>query len=99
MVKNSFDAFEILPIFSLYAMDRIKRLDDKVLMDLFERFVTIIVVKDNFRSGLFNAICQWAVEKMAPHRKVISISPEEAYDDVLGNSDYLESLHGLTLTK
>jgi len=99
MVKNSFDAFEILPIFSLYAMDRIKPLDDKVLMDLFERFVTIIVVEDNFRSGLFNSICQWAVEKMAPHRKVISISPEEAYDDVLGNSDYLENLHGLTPNK
>ena len=99
MVSNASTAYEQLPVFSLYAMDRIKPLDSKILMDLFLRFETIVVIEDNFRSGLYNSLCQWVIEKEAPHRKLISISPEEAYDDILGDSDYLEDKHGLTPEK
>ena len=56
MVKNSMEAHEITPIFSLFAMDRIKPLDDELLFSLFEQFKYIVVVEDNFRSGLFNSL-------------------------------------------
>ena len=99
MIGNAAAAFEKLPAFSLYAMDQIKPLDDIVLLNLFKRFETIVVLEDNFRSGLFNSICQWSIEKSAPHKNILSFSPEEMYDDILGDSDYLENKHGLTSEK
>ena len=80
-------------------MDRIKPLDDKVLIELFNRYDKIVVIEDNFRSGLYNSLCQWAIEHNIQNRRIISIAPEEAYDDILGSSDYLEDKHGLTPNK
>ena len=99
MISNSVSAFNRAPVFSLYAMDRIKPLDDEILNNLFDRFETIIVIEDNFRSGLYNSLCQWAVETEASRRKIISIAPKDSYDDVLGDSDYLEDRHGLSPAK
>ena len=99
MISNALVAHRISPVFSIFAMDRIKPLDHNLLSNLFDQFTTIIVIEDNFRSGLYNSLCQWAVETEAPHRKVISIAPEESYDKIMGNSDYLEDRHGLSPEK
>ena len=99
MISNALKAFEINPIFSLFAMDRIKPLNGDKLLRLFKRFTKIFVLEDNFRSGLYNSICQWSIEYSSPHKNILSISPEESYDDILGNSDYLENLHGLSPKK
>jgi|APSaa5957512535_1039671.scaffolds.fasta_scaffold33535_2 transketolase len=99
MVKNSIAAHTLLPEFSIFAMDRIKPLDDKLLLSLFEEFKHFVIVEDNFRSGLYNSICQWAVENNAPHVQISTISPEEKYDDIVGNADYLEDKHGLSPKK
>ena len=99
MVKNSIAAYEILPTFSLYSMDRIKPLDDSTLKELFEKFEVFIVIEDNFNSGLYNSICQWLIENDVTNRKIISISPEEMYDDILGDTNYLENKHGLSPRK
>ena len=99
MVGNAALAYELSPIFSLYAMDRIKPLNDKVLFELFNKYKKIVVIEDNFRSGLYNSLCQWVIENNIQNRQIISIAPEEAYDDIVGSSDYLEDKHGLAPDK
>jgi len=99
MVKNSMEAHDIDPNFSLFAMDRIKPLDNELLFSLFKQFRYIVVVEDNFRSGLFNSICQWVIETKIPHKNLTSISPEEYYDRAVGDSSYLEDKHGLSPEK
>ena len=80
-------------------MDRIKPLESKVLFQLFEGYKNIVVLEDNFRSGLYNSICQWAIEESSLNRNIVSISPNEFYDDVLGDTEYLEEKHGLSPSK
>jgi len=99
MVGNALAAYKISPMFSIFAMDLIKPLDDNLLTNLFARFKNIVVIEDNFRSGLFNSICQWAIESEAPHKNIISIAPDESYDEVMGDSAYLEDKHGLSVGK
>jgi transketolase len=99
MVGNALDAYDQLPMFSIFAMDRIKPLDDALLASLFLKFKTIIIIEDNFRSGLYNSLCQWAVEQRACHTNIFSISPNESYDEVMGDSNFLEESHGLSVTK
>ena len=99
MVSNAVLAYKKSPNFSLYAMDRIKPLDPKVLSQLFESFRNIVVLEDNFRSGLYNSICQWSIEESAAHKNIVSIAPEEFYDDILGDTEYLEEKHGLSPSK
>jgi transketolase len=99
MVGNALSAYHISPDFSLFAMDRIKPLEDRLLHNLFDEYKTIIVIEDNFRSGLFNSLCQWSIEKKASHSNIFSISPEESYDEIMGNSVFLENAHGLSTNK
>jgi len=99
MVGNAIDAYSQLPNFSIFAMDKIKPLDDSLLVSLFLKYKTIIVIEDNFRSGLFNSICQWAIEKKASHTNIFSISPNESYDEIMGDSEFLEDKHGLSVYK
>ncbi|SVC50181.1 uncharacterized protein METZ01_LOCUS303035, partial [marine metagenome] len=99
MVGRALDAYDQLPMFSIFAMDKIKPLDDTLLVSLFLKFETIIVIEDNFRSGLYNSLCQWAVEKKASHKNIFSISPNESYDEVMGDSEFLEDMHGLSVGK
>ena len=96
IVRYCNDAFTTMPEFSLFAMDRIKPLDDEKLRVLFKGFRKVVVVEDNFNSGLFNSICQWAVEHKVPDLQLHSISPKEVYETRIGDSNYLEDKHGLT---
>ena len=79
-------------------MDRIKPLDTDLLNEISVKFSKIVVVEDNFNSGLFNSICQWSVENKFKN-EICSISPMEAYDTVIGDADYLENIHGLSEEK
>lgn len=99
MISNALRAFEMNPKFSIFAMDRIKPLDGSVLIDLFRKYNNIYILEDNFRSGLFNSICQWSIESSSCHKNIFSLSPEESYDAVLGNSEYLEDVHGISPEK
>jgi len=99
MVGNCLSAYNISAIFSLFAMDRIKPLDDSLLKGLFLRFEVIVIVEDNFSSGLYNSLCQWAIENNAGHTNIFSISPSESYEEVIGDSTFLENIHGLTPEK
>ncbi len=37
--------------------------------------------------------------KKASHTNIFSISPNESYDEVMGNSEFLEDKHGLSVHK
>jgi transketolase len=99
MVGNALEAYNLSPVFSLFAMDRIKPLDDKLLCSLFNDYKKIIVIEDNFRSGLYNSICQWAIDNNSSHKNIFSISPLESYDEIIGDVDFLEDKHGLSAIK
>jgi transketolase len=99
MVGRAMEAHNIFPTFSIFAMDKIKPLDNALLNHLFNRFKKIIIIEDNFRSGLFNSICQWSIESRACHTNVFSISPNESYDEIMGDADFLEDIHGLSVKK
>lgn len=96
MVQNSVKAAALSPTFSVFAMDRIKPLDEKVLRELLKTFHRAIVVEDNFRSGLFNSICQFAIENSLTRCRLQSLSPKEEYRGEVGDVNYLEGLHGLS---
>ncbi len=81
--------------YSLFAMDKIKPLESELLRSIFKKHEKILVVEDNFNSGLFNSICQWVIENKE-HTNIISISPKESYDKYLGDSIFLETKHGLS---
>jgi transketolase len=99
MVSNALTAHRIEPAFSLFAMDRIKPLDNDLIKELFEQYEIIIVLEDNFSSGLFNSLCQWAVENNSLKKRLCSITPAEKYDSIMGDSAYLEDKHGLSPVK
>jgi transketolase len=99
MITNALKSYEQSSSFSLYAMDRVKPLDDSDLHRLFKKYKKIYILEDNFRSGLFNSICQWSIESNSSHKNIFSISPPEAYDEVLGSCEFLEELHGLSPSK
>lgn len=86
-------------IFSVFAMDQIKPVDEKALLDLAKRFKTLVFAEDNFKSGLYNSACQVFVEH-GLHNKVIFIGPQqEKYEEYVGNLPHLLDKYGLTAEK
>jgi len=99
MVKNSMEAQKLIPKFSIYAMDRIKPIDEQELDNLFKKYKKIIVIEDNFRSGLYNTIAQFSAENRLHSVDLYSISPVESFGTRIGDSTYLEDKHGLSSEK
>ncbi|TSA45673.1 hypothetical protein D4R51_01505 [bacterium] len=100
MAQNCFKAAAAYPNFSLFAMDRIKPLDEKVTKELLKKYEKIVIVEDNFKSaGLFNSICQFAVENKIQGKEIVSLSPEEKYEERIGDASYLEDENNLSSEK
>ncbi|TSD04776.1 MAG: transketolase, C-terminal subunit [Parcubacteria group bacterium Greene0714_36] len=99
MVANALKASSLSPIFDLFAMDRIKPIDNGWLKKLFAAYKKIIVVEDNFKSGLFNSVAQWMAENDIKNTRLHSISVEEKYRGEIGDPNYLEDLNGLSPEK
>ena len=99
MLSKAFNVYKSYPNFSLFAMDRIKSLDDKLLSELFDKYSKVVVLEDNFKSGLFNSLCQWSCENHYNKNKIFSISPDEKYDEIVGTAEYLEDLNGISEEK
>ena len=59
----------------------------------------IVVIEDNFNSGLFNSICQLLVELHIHDVDAYSISPDESYGEKTGDTSYLDNIYGLTPEK
>jgi transketolase len=99
MTGNSFDASKLSTKVSVFTMDKIKPLDEEIIKKLTKNFKKIIVVEDNFNSGLFNSIAQLLVELHIHNVDVYSISPDESYGDFIGDTTYLDNTYGLTPEK
>jgi len=95
MVKNAIDAAALAKNFSVFAMDRIKPVDTGVLDGFAGKYKKIVVVEDNFKSGLYNSICQFLAERNAPNPKIYFIGPAEEYEKHTGDPKYLEEKYGL----
>lgn len=99
MVQNCLKAAETLPSFSVFAMDRIKPLDEHKLKKLLADHRRVVVVEDNFKSGLYNSICQFMVENAPTEAHLHSLSVREEYRPEIGDAAYLEDLNGLSPQK
>ncbi|HEY4521441.1 MAG TPA: transketolase C-terminal domain-containing protein [Candidatus Paceibacterota bacterium] len=99
MLLNSLEAVKMLSgKTSVFAMDRIKPLDSALLKKLFTAYPQIIVVENNFNSGLYNSLCQWVMENGIVPKALVSIAPKEDYGKTTGNVAWLEGWYGLTAT-
>jgi len=99
MTGNSFDVSKMSSKISVFAMDKIKPLDKNTIKTLTEKFKKIIVIEDNFNSGLYNSIAQVIVELHIHDVDVYSISPDEHYGESVGSTEYLDNTYGLTPEK
>lgn len=99
MLQNSLVAHKMFPNFSIFAMDKIKPLEEKLLKELFKKYSKIVVIEDNFKTaGLYNSICQFVADKKM-RNELYSISPKEEYAERIGDAEYLEEINGLSPEK
>jgi len=97
MLVNVLEAAKSVPgKVSVFAMDRIKPLDDKLLKKLLTDHKKIVVVENNFNSGLYNSLCQWVVEHGIVTQTLVSMAPKEDYGKTTGNAAWLEEQYGIT---
>ena len=96
MISKSVEANKLYPNFSIFALDKIKPLDEKKLNSTLKRFSKIVVIEDNFNSGLFNSICQFITEQNI-QTKVFSISVDNDFGNRTGNTEYLDRKFGLSV--
>ncbi len=96
MTGNSFEVSKLTSKVSVFAMDKIKPLDKNLIETLTKKYKKIIVVEDNFNSGLFNSIAQLIVELHITNANIYSVSPNESYGSSIGNTEFLDEQNGLT---
>jgi len=99
MVKNSYTACKNFPKFSVFALDKIKPLEENDIEKLLKEYKKIVVIEDNFNSGLFNSLCQLVVEKKINEIDLYSVSPNEVYEEKIGDVETLEERYGLSSKK
>lgn len=99
MVKNSLEAIKLLPKFSVFAMDRIKPLDEKQLVEILQSYKKIVIVEDNFKSGLYNSVCEFAFDRGLQKANIYSISVSENFGNDVGDTAYLDDKFGLSPQK
>ena len=98
MLKNAYEAASASQKFSVFAVNKIKPLHAEKLNSLFQKFKKIVVVEDNFKSGLYNSICQFLAENKLKN-DVYFIGPNEEYEKHIGDPKHLEEKYGLTPDK
>ena len=99
MVKRSLEVSKIYSDVSIFAMDKIKPLEESKLEDLLRQYKQVIVIEDNFSSGLYNSICQFVAEKGLHGLKLHSLSIPEDYGKEIGDTAYLDDKFGLSVEK
>jgi transketolase len=81
---------------SVYVMNRIKPINVIEIDKILSSFKNVIVLEDNFSSGLFNSVCEIVVKSNIKIGRLISMSLEEKYLDRIGSPSYLEAMHGIS---
>jgi len=99
MIKNSYKAYEVLSKFSIFALDKIKPIEKECIEKIMRKFKKIVIIEDNFNSGLFNTLCQFVAEKKIREIDMYSLSPSEGYGKYIGDPQTLEEKHGISPEK
>jgi transketolase len=96
ILENIVKGLEGVARVSIFCMNRLKPLPAAQVEALLRRFPTIAVVEDHFAgSGLFNSLCQFAVEAGLVHSKLLSLAPKDGYSDRAGDKNYFSEKYGL----
>ncbi len=98
MIKNSFEAAKLFPKFSIFALDKIKPIEDSI-ENIIKNYDKIVVIEDNFNSGLYNSICQFVADKKIEKKELHSISVAEDFGENTGNTEFLDDRFGLSKEK
>lgn len=98
MVKNSLEAIKLFPKFSIFAMDKIKPIEDSI-ENIIKNYKKIVVIEDNYNSGLFSSICQFVAEKQLHKKELYSISVDENFGKEIGDTSFLDDKFGLSPEK
>ena len=98
MIKNSCEAEKSLPKFSIFAVDKIKPIENSI-ENIIKNYNKIVVIEDNFNSGLYNSICQFVAEKKIDKKELYSISVDEDFGANTGDTSFLDDMFGLSPEK
>jgi|TARA_B110000495_G_scaffold203957_1_gene231237 transketolase len=98
MIKRLVEISKTLSNFSIFAIDKIKPLDESI-KNILQNYSKIVVVEDNFSSGLFNSLCQFVIEKKMDNNKMYSICVPEDYGKNTGDTSFLDNKFGLNSTQ
>ena len=97
ILENLVAGLENFQKVSIYNMTRIKPLQPEQLKPLFNRFRKIVVVEDQFVGcGLYNSLCQFAVESQLTQSRLLSVAPKDVYSSEYGDKNYFSEKHGLS---
>ena len=97
ILENIIKGLEGVTNASIYCLTRLKPLQSAQLESLFRRFPTIVVVEDHFAgSGLYNSLCQFAIESGLVGSKLLSLAPRDRYEDRSGDKNYFSEKYGLS---
>jgi len=79
-------------------MDKIKPIDDTIV-DIIKNYDNIVIVEDNFNSGLFNSLCQFVCEKGITAKNFRSICVNEDFGSTTGSTAFLDERFGTSPEK
>ena len=98
MIKNISEVAKSFSKFSIFAIDKIKPLDN-ALEEIFKNYSKIVVIEDNFNSGLYNSLCQFICDKRINQNELYSISVPENFGETTGDTAFLDDRFGLSSAK
>lgn len=97
ILENIVKGLEGVERASIFCMTRLKPLATAQVTQLFHRFRTIVVVEDHFAgSGLYNSLCQFAIENGLVQSRLLSLAPPDVYSDRAGDKSYFAEKYGLS---
>lgn len=95
MLKSCYEAC-IKNGYNLFVFNLVSPLYPKELKKILNQYKDIIVVEDNFKSGLYNSICEIANELSFKY-KIKSLHPSFEYVKKSGSQDYFDKKYKLSL--
>jgi transketolase len=99
-LRNCIDAAGIVGDVSIFCMNKIKPFDGTQIRSVLAGYKKIVVVEDHFAScGLYNILCQFVVEAQIQNIEMFSLSPNEEYADIVGDSDFFAEKYGYSSRK
>lgn len=97
ILENIVKGLEGFTSASIFCLNQLKPLPSAQLTPLFHRFPTIVVIEDHLAgSGLYNSLCQFAVQSELVGSRLLSLAPQDRYEDRAGDKNYFSEKYGLT---